>query len=154
MSSLQELLNMKNPTSKQSLRAGRSISLLLSSFYDYPSFKDYTFQNWLETHLFLNFVHKSYNMLAEIEQLKIKCEHPKAVRNQATYELLKKEMRLHQIELGETIKSPKVQNFQYKPIFGFIFYLLSFMSLKKVHDQQRLSQRVSLSSSRSKSPVI
>lgn len=94
VSSLQELLTMKNPTSKQSMRAGRCISLLLTSFYDYPSFKDYSFQNWLETHLFLNFVHKSYNMLAEIEQLKIKCEHPKAVRNPVAFELLKKEMRL------------------------------------------------------------
>ena len=60
-SSLLELLYMKTPVSKQSFRAAKCICLLLSSFYEYPSFKDYTFSSWLEIHHFLSFIHKNSN---------------------------------------------------------------------------------------------
>jgi hypothetical protein len=36
--------------------------------------------------------------------------------------------------MTETLKSPKVSNYQYKPIFSFIFYLVSFLTLKKLSD--------------------
>ena len=102
-------------------------------------------------------------MLEEIQQIKTKCEHPKAVRNPLMVEHLRKEVKLHQIDMEqqmhETLKSPKIQNYQYKPIFGFIFYLLSFVSLKKVQDQhisrQTRSRKSSIATSlSSKSPIL
>lgn len=141
-SSLLELLYMKTPVSKQSFRAAKCICFLLSSFYEYPSFKDYTFSSWLEIHHFLSFIHKNSNIMDEIELIKIKAEHKKAVRNQLMYDQLKKELKFHQVELeqhmNETLKSPKVQNYQYKPIFSFIFYLVSFLTLKKISDNYNL----------------
>lgn len=62
--------------------------------------------------------------------------------------------------MHETLKSPKTQNYMYKPIFGFVFYLVSFMALKKVHEQYTYklnqSRKTSLSTSlsQSKSPVL
>ncbi|TNV86134.1 hypothetical protein FGO68_gene855 [Halteria grandinella] len=159
-SSIQELMQLKTPQSKQQLRAGKCICLLLNSFYDYSSFRDYVFQNWLEIHCFLNFVNKNHNLMEEIELVKTKAEHSKSVRNTNMLEQLKKELKLNQVEIQqhmhETLKSPKIQNYLYKPIFGFIFYLLSFMALKKIHEQFNISRRSSLSTSRSlsKSPVL
>lgn len=77
------------------MRAAKSICLLLNTFYEYSSFKDYTFQNWLEIHHFLNYINKNFNMIEEIDHIKTKCEHPKAVRNQAMFDLLKKEVKVH-----------------------------------------------------------
>jgi len=94
-SSLLELLYMKTPVSKQSFRAAKCICFLLSSFYEYPSFKDYTFSSWLEIHHFLSFIHKNSNIMDEIELIKIKAEHKKAVRNQLMYDQLKKELKFH-----------------------------------------------------------
>ena len=62
--------------------------------------------------------------------------------------------------MTETLRSPKVASYQYKPIFSFIFYLVSFLTLKKLSDQYHLrysqSRRGSAStnSSRQKSPLL
>lgn len=94
-SSIQELMQLKTPQSKQQLRAGKCICLLLNSFYDYTSFRDYVFQNWLEIHCFLNFVNKNHNLMEEIELVKTKAEHSKSVRNANMLEQLRKELRLN-----------------------------------------------------------
>lgn len=85
-SSLQELQYMKNPVSKQSFRAAKCICLLLNAFYDYTSFGNYVFNTWLEIHHFLTFIHKNFNVMDEIEIIKVKAEHKKAVRNQSMYD--------------------------------------------------------------------
>jgi hypothetical protein len=77
---------MKTPVSKQSYRAAKCICLLLTSFYEYPSFKDYTFNSWLEIHHFLSFTYKNNNMMDEIELIKIKAEHKKPIRNPKMYD--------------------------------------------------------------------
>ena len=94
-SSLQELLYMRNPVSKQSFRAGKCVCLLLNAFYDYPSFASYTFNTWLEIHHFLTFAHKNAHIMDAIEVIKVKAEHRKAVRNLLMYEQLKRELKFH-----------------------------------------------------------
>lgn len=69
--------------------------MLLNAFYDYASFKDYQFHNWLEIHCFLIYVNKNHNLMEEIELIKTKAENPKSVRNPHMIELLRKEVKLN-----------------------------------------------------------
>ena len=62
--------------------------MLLNTFYEYPQYRDFLFQNWLEIQHFLTFVHKNFNILDEIEHIKTKAEHPKSIKNELMFDLL------------------------------------------------------------------